>query len=248
STKRSSSSLMSTRGAHWLVTTDESSAPSSPNRRPSNRRSKSWPIASWLRGHWPRRMIWFMACLRSQVMGRRGPLPPRCAPPRRCQTRRGPPARTVGARSAAGSGHAAAPPALEVDQEQRDRGRGHARDALGLADGLRPHLLELLPQLGREPAHRGVVEAVVDGGVLAAALALDLGALPLEVAGVLRLDLHLLRHRGVGHAGPEGRYRDQRGIPQAGPTEQVQAAALAADVDAKRSARFAAGGVVRRRP
>src|SRR5690606_25521664 len=113
------------------------------------------------------------------------------APPGRRRTRR-----SYGA-AAAASGHAAAALAFQVDQQQRDRRRGHTGNALGLADAQRTHALQLLLYLGRQAAHRGVVEIRGDRGGLMAALALDLLALAVQVAGVLDPDLHLLGHLGI---------------------------------------------------
>src|SRR5690606_36904352 len=84
-----------------------------------------------------------------------------------------------------GSGHAAAALALQVHQQQRNRRRGHARDALGLADAQRTHAFELLLHFGRQAAHGGVVEVLRDRRGLVPALALDLLALAVQVAGVL---------------------------------------------------------------
>ena len=56
------------------------------------------------------------------------------------------------------SGDAAATLAREMHQQQRDRRRRHAGNALRLADGFRPHAFELLPHFRRQAAHAGVVE------------------------------------------------------------------------------------------
>src|SRR3546814_6637455 len=76
--------------------------------------------------------------------------------------------------------------ARQVHQQQRDRRRRDAGDALRLAHGLRPHALELLPHLGREAAHGGVVEAVRDRHALVPLRARDLLALAFEIAQIGR--------------------------------------------------------------
>src|SRR5690606_8940045 len=85
-----------------------------------------------------------------------------------------------------------------VDEQQGDGGRGDARNALRLADGLGAHALELLLRFGGQAAHLRVIEAVGDARGLVALLARDLLALALEVTGVLDADLDLLGHVGIG--------------------------------------------------
>ncbi len=57
--------------------------------------------------------------------------------------------RTALAHALAGSGHPVAPRAFQVHQQQRNRRRGHAGDALRLTDGLRAHAFEFLLHFGR---------------------------------------------------------------------------------------------------
>src|SRR5690606_20657262 len=73
----------------------------------------------------------------------------------------------------------------QVHERQRDRGRGHPRDALRLAHGFRAHALELLPHLGGQAAHPRIVEGRRDRFAFMALLPRDFLALALEVAGIL---------------------------------------------------------------
>ena len=87
-----------------------------------------------------------------------------------------------------------------MDQEQRYRGRRHARNAPGLRERRRARGLQLVAHLVRQSVDRGVVEIARQGGILVAAHAVDLLLLPVDIAGILGLDLHLLGNVGA-HAG-----------------------------------------------
>src|SRR5690606_27738470 len=83
-------------------------------------------------------------------------------------------------------------PLLEMDQQQRNRGGSHSRDAGSLAQVRRPDALELLTDLIRKPAHGSVIEIRGQRRLGLAPLPLDLAALPLDVAGIAGFDLERL--------------------------------------------------------
>src|SRR5262249_40995580 len=80
---------------------------------------------------------------------------------------------------------------FEGDEEDADVGRGHAGDARGLADRTRADALELLAALVGKSPEGGVVEVVRDRPAFQTAVLLQLAPLPVDVALVLELDLHL---------------------------------------------------------
>src|SRR5215475_2423877 len=71
---------------------------------------------------------------------------------------------------------------LEMDEEQRDRRRGHSGNARGLPDGLRAMLIELLLDFDRQAPHRAVVEIRRERLRLLVGPAGDLLALPGDVS------------------------------------------------------------------
>src|SRR5690606_3745607 len=85
-------------------------------------------------------------------------------------------------------------PLLQMDEEQRDRGRRHAGDPGSLTDVRRPYPLELLTNLVRKPAHGLVVEILRHRRLGLETLPLDLAALALDVARVAGVDLERLLH------------------------------------------------------
>src|SRR5690348_3968359 len=98
---------------------------------------------------------------------------------------------------------------LEMDQQQRDCRRRHARHPAGLPDRRRPILREAAAHLMRESRHQAVIDVVRQSRLLVAALALDLLALALDVPGVLRSRLDLYANlRGntvIGRGAQPGR-------------------------------------------
>src|SRR5205814_3117827 len=88
----------------------------------------------------------------------------------------------------------------QVHEQQRDRGRRHARDPRGLADVARPDSVELLADLIREPAHERVIEVRRQRRRVVTALLLDLVPLAHDVARVAGLDLEAAdaKLRGLG--------------------------------------------------
>src|SRR5574337_1009703 len=114
-----------------------------------------------------------------------------------------------------------------MHQQQRDRGRGDAADARGLAERGRLRALELEQHLGGQATHPVVVETVRNGGVLVPALAFDLLALALEVAGVFHLHLNLRGYVITLHRRTEGVDAGKPGIIQLGPAQQVDRAGFA---------------------
>src|ERR1044071_4678116 len=85
--------------------------------------------------------------------------------------------------------------ALEMHQQQGDCRRRDTRDAGGLTDGTWAMAVELLLDFGRKPLHLSVVEVRGQLARLHCGVALDLCALALDVALVLRLDFDLLDDR-----------------------------------------------------
>jgi hypothetical protein len=146
------------------------------------------------------------------------------------------------------TGHPAAAGAGQVHQQQRDRGRGHAGDALRLADRFRAHALELLPHFRGQAVHAGVVERGRDRGGLVMLPARDLVALAVEVAGILGADLDLLGDGGIGDGGRERRQRQQPGVIDSRALEQVERAGLPRQLDPERRGDFVAQRVVGRGP
>src|SRR5690606_15109094 len=128
-------------------------------------------------------------------------------------------------------------PLFQMNQQQRDRGRRHAGDPGSLAEIRRPDALELLADLVREPAHRGVIEIRRHRRLRLAPLPLDLAALALDVAGVAGLDLerllHLLAPLGVEAldvaALADPRERDEVRIADVGPLQELDRPRLAGD-------------------
>src|SRR5690606_16370770 len=110
----------------------------------------------------------------------------------------------------------------QVHEQQRDRGRGHPRDALRLAHGFRAYALELLPHFGGQAAHPRIVEGRRDRFAFMALLPRDFLALALEVAGILGADLHLLRDRGVVHRRRQRRQRQQPRVVDLRAAQQVE--------------------------
>ena len=118
---------------------------------------------------------------------------------------------------------------LEVYQQQRDRGRGDAADAMGLADRGRPHALEFQQDLGREPAHAVVIERGGNDGVFVATLALDLLALAFEVAGIFGLHLDLRGDIFRLHRGTEFDHLAEPDVIQLRSTQQIERVRLATE-------------------
>src|SRR3989344_4992130 len=88
-------------------------------------------------------------------------------------------------------------PALEMHEQERDRGRGDAGYARRLPEGGGAGSGELLTRLHRQAVDIVVIEVLRQGGLFVAPAALDLLALALDVARVLGLDLQLLRRLQV---------------------------------------------------
>src|SRR6266853_950905 len=81
--------------------------------------------------------------------------------------------------------------ALQVDEQQRDRGGSNARDARGLSDRLRFVLVQFLLHFDRQAAYASVIEIARQSHRLAAPLARDFFVLTLDVPLVFGLNLHL---------------------------------------------------------
>ena len=113
-----------------------------------------------------------------------------------------------------------------MHQEQGQRGGGHAGYATRLSDGLRTMPGELLPDFRRQAPHFGVVERGRNGGAFPRALPLDLLALALDVAVILRLDLHLFRDAALGMGRRDDREAGERVITHLGATQQLERALL----------------------
>src|ERR1700760_670306 len=83
---------------------------------------------------------------------------------------------------------------LQMYQQQRHRGRSQSRNTGGLAQGLRTHIAEPLPDFVRQAADLRIVEVPRQLQRLMAQLPIDLLGLALQVSRVLRLDLDLQFH------------------------------------------------------
>ena len=84
-----------------------------------------------------------------------------------------------------------------MSQEQRNPGRRHSLQALGLSDRERPRSLQLVPQFARQALNPGVVETGIKQGALFAAGPLNVFSLPIQIDRVFGvcLDLSLDRLR-----------------------------------------------------
>src|SRR5579872_7368050 len=80
---------------------------------------------------------------------------------------------------------------LQMHEQKRYRGGREPRNARGLPEGLRPHGAEALARLVGQAAHGAVIEIIRERERIVVRLPLDLLALALEVARILRLDLEL---------------------------------------------------------
>src|SRR3989304_5501355 len=97
----------------------------------------------------------------------------------------------------ADSFRALVPAALEIHEEDGDRGGRHAGDAGGLSDACRTDSPELLPHLVGAAGDRGVIHIPRDPPRLKALEPFHLLKLPLDVPLVLELHLNLIRHLRV---------------------------------------------------
>ncbi len=82
--------------------------------------------------------------------------------------------------------------ALDVPQQCDQRGRRHAGDARGGAEGCRPAGGELAADLGRQAADLGIVKIGRQQQCLVAAEGGDVALLPVEIARIARVDFELL--------------------------------------------------------
>src|SRR3989338_7136548 len=121
-----------------------------------------------------------------------------------------------------GAAGASGAPALEMHEQERDRGRGDAGYARRLPEGGGAVGGELLPRLHRQAVDIVVIEVLRQGGLLVAPAALDLLALALDVARVLGLDLELLRRLRVRD--PAAGQVRELGVRHAGAEEQLEQA------------------------
>ena len=80
-------------------------------------------------------------------------------------------------------------------QQQRQGHRGHAIDATGLADGTRPHRLQLLLDLAGKTAEQRVVDPFRQLEPFVAAKRNDVGRLAIEIDRVFRVDFKLCGDR-----------------------------------------------------
>ena len=90
-----------------------------------------------------------------------------------------------------------AAPLREVDHENRDVGGRDAGDPAGLADGPRPHAVELLPGLEAELGHGREIDVRRDQQGVGRLQALDRLGLALEVPRVAALDEQVLAVLGA---------------------------------------------------
>ena len=86
---------------------------------------------------------------------------------------------------------------FDPEQQGRQRRRGDAFDAGGLAQGGRTDAGEFLHHLGREPGDIGVVEVGRKGERFVATEGGDVGALAVEIAGVERIGFELVEQFGL---------------------------------------------------
>src|SRR6185436_2393669 len=86
-----------------------------------------------------------------------------------------------------------AQPALQVHEQERDRGGSDARDPCRLPDRLGLEPIQLLLHLDRQTAHRSVVNVRWETRRLERGPALHVFILALDVALVLSLNFDLLR-------------------------------------------------------
>ena len=91
----------------------------------------------------------------------------------------------------------------QLDSQQRQRGWSHAGNSLGLAEGFGPHRGELALQLRRQARDAAETEVLREAGVLVAALARDVVALPVHIAGIFNADLDLFGDFRVIGAGAQ---------------------------------------------
>src|SRR6185312_11804080 len=138
--------------------------------------------------------------------------------------------------------------ALQVHQQQRDRGGGDAADAGGLAQRGRLAALELEQHIGGQAAHGVVVEAGGNRGLLVAALAGDLLALAFEITRVLGLHLDLGGHVLARYRRAEFGHRGEFRVVQFRATQQVERIRFAAQRDAELALDRRAQRVGRRGP
>ena len=82
-----------------------------------------------------------------------------------------------------------------MGDQQRQRGRGHAVDPAGLANGSGPNRFQLLPHFHRKRSHLAVVEAFGQLQPFVAPIGRDVGGLAVEIDRVFGVDLDLLRDR-----------------------------------------------------
>ena len=108
-----------------------------------------------------------------------------------------------------------------MDQQQGDRGGSDAGDAFCLADRLRPMLVELLLNFGRQPAHGAVIEIAGQLLRLLRRVAENLVVLALDVPGVLGRDLDLLRDASVHYRTSRARQAHELGITHSGPAQKL---------------------------
>src|SRR3990167_5357316 len=85
-------------------------------------------------------------------------------------------------RAAGSSGDLATPG--QLDAQQRQGGRGHAGNPLGLAQGFGPHRVELALQFRRQAGDAPETEVLGEAGVFVAPLASDVVSLAIHVACV----------------------------------------------------------------
>ena len=127
---------------------------------------------------------------------------------------------------------------LEVNQEEGDRGRGHAGDAGGLTQGVRASGAQLLTYLRGQPPYPPVVDVLGQRRGLVAPGARNLVALPFDVAVILRLDLHLLGNLGITHPRPRPTHLHQGRIIDFGSTQQIERGVFAFQSAAEPPLRF----------
>src|SRR6202166_4182972 len=116
--------------------------------------------------------------------------------------------------------------ALEVNQQQADRGGSDPRNASCLTNCFRSMLVELLLNFGRQPAHGAVIEISRQFLRLLRGAARNLVVLAFDVPGILGRYLDLLRDAGARYSASSTRQAHEPDITHSRPAQELHQRAL----------------------